>query len=186
MEYYAIYDMTTGAVQSRSCAPDGTVASMTLPAGLGVVVMPYNAFEGLAADDLGPLKAAVTSQVNGAAGEFRKRFITDIPGQDATYLAKEVEAKAWTADADATLFPYLSCEAEATGQPIADVAALVLATAEQWRALDPRIEGQRRGATVAISAATNMAAIVMAANVDWDALLAPPAAPQATAEPQAD
>ena len=177
MEYYAIFDRATGAIQSRSVVPDGTAAQLELTADLGVIVMDYAAFVGVAADDLGPLKTAVIAQVNTGAGDFRKQFITDIPGQQATYLAKETEARAWTSGADATAFPYLSGEASATGSTLDAVAALVLATAEQWRALDPKIEGRRRGATVAIDAATNIAAIVAGASVDWAGLLAPPAVP---------
>lgn len=121
--------------------------------------------------NLADLKKALTTQVNTAAGAFRLNFITDIPGQQATYLAKEAEAKRWTEDAGQGDFPYLSAESAATGTSMAAVAALVLATAEQWRALDPRIEGARRGATCGIDAAETAAEARAAAVVDWPALL---------------
>lgn len=120
--------------------------------------------------DLAALRAQMINKVNGEAGAFRRRFITDISGQQATYLAKEAEALAWTAEGDPADFPYLAAEAGATGQVIGEIAALVLATAALWRGLDPQIEGLRRGAIVAIGAAANAAAIGAAAAIDWDAL----------------
>lgn len=123
--------------------------------------------------DLGQLRANLIRQVNTAAGAFRSQFITDIPGQQATYLAKEKEARDWAPGSAVAAFPYLACEAAATGSSIADVVTLVLATATQWRGLDPRIEGARRGASVAIGAATTPEAAAAAAIVDWAALLVP-------------
>lgn len=122
--------------------------------------------------DLDRLRADAIRAVNDGAGAFRRLFITDITGQQATYLAKEAEARAWAPGADPTYFPYLTQEAAATGQSVADVVALVLATAAQWRALDPRIEGRRRGASVAIAEAADAEAIAAAGVVEWTALLA--------------
>jgi hypothetical protein len=184
IEYYAVYDITTGAVQWKTRGPLGSAAIERVEPGMAVIEMPYAAFVAIP-DDLSPLKSAVISLVNVAAGDFRKRYITDIPGQQDTYIAKEAEARAWTSGADTSQFPYLACEAAATNMTVDAVAALVLATAEAWRALDPKIEGRRRGATVAIDAATNIAEIVQAANVDWTALVAPPA-PEPTPEPASD
>lgn len=127
------------------------------------VTTPYN---------LDQLRAQMLERVNAEAGEFRRRFITDIPGQQATYLAKEQEAAAWTPSSDPAGFPYLVNEAAATGVSVADIAALVLQTASAWRALDPKIEGRRRGAAVAIAAAADAEAIMAAAAVNWESLLA--------------
>lgn len=122
--------------------------------------------------DLDDLRADMANRANQDAGAFRRRFITDIPGQQATYLAKEVEAKAWAPGADDAGFPYLATEAAETGRTIAEIVALVLATATVWRALDAKIEGKRRGAAVAIAAAETADEIIAAAAVNWDALLA--------------
>ncbi|WP_294390465.1 hypothetical protein [uncultured Sphingomonas sp.] len=122
--------------------------------------------------DLAAWKASQTGQVNAAAGALRRRFITDITGQQATYLAKETEAEAWVEGADPADFPYLACEAAAIGQTIGEVAALCLATSGQWRLLDPKIEGARRGAAVAIDAADTHEAALAAAQVDWDTVIA--------------
>jgi hypothetical protein len=121
---------------------------------------------------LASLRAAAVAEVNQGAGAFRQRFITDIPGQQATYLGKEQEALAWTEGANPDDFPYLANEAAATGQEIGDVVALILATATTWRALDAKVEGKRRGAAVAIAAAETEEDVNTAKAVDWDALLA--------------
>lgn len=122
--------------------------------------------------DLADLRSTQIARVNEGAGAFRRRFITDVSGQQATYLDKEVEAKAWALGADAADFPYLAAEADASGVPIADIAALVLATAATWRALNAKIEGRRRGAIVAIEdEGATAEAIIAAAAIDWDALL---------------
>lgn len=122
--------------------------------------------------DIETFRARQLAAMNVSAGAFRARFITDIPGQQATYLAKEAEAKAWAEGADPADFPYLAHEAAASGKTIAEIVALVLATADAWRAMDPKIEGRRRGACVAIAAAETPEDIILAATVDWGAALA--------------
>lgn len=131
-----------------------------------------NAQPAAIAHRLATMRAAAVAEVNQGAGAFRQRFITDIPGQQATYLGKEQEALAWTEQSDPAAFPYLFNEATESGVAMADIVTLVLATAAQWRALDAKIEGKRRGAAVAIAAAATAAEITEAAQVDWEALLA--------------
>lgn len=112
-------------------------------------------------------------QIDAAAGAFRTRFITDVPGQQQTYAEKEAEARAWTSEADPADFPFLTAEAAARGVPIADVVALVIGTANAWRVLGAAIEGTRMGAKAGVTAArqaNDWAAMEMAATVDWEAL----------------
>lgn len=113
------------------------------------------------------------ARISAEAGEVRRRFITDVPGQMGTYLVKEAQARAWvaTASPDPAEHPHLALEAEATGMSVADVAALVIATADHWRLLDARIEAARRGAIVAVQAAETPEAKLAAAEVDWAAVL---------------
>ena len=175
IEYYLLYDVVTGDVRVRGAGSPGTAAAQQPSEGMAVLVVPFEAVSG-AELDLEPIREGLIGLVNHNAGQFRLRFITDVPGQGESYLTKEEEAKAWTADADPAGFPFLMAEAQYTSMAIADIAALVLATAAAWRALAAKIEGRRRGAMVELAAATNIAAMVRASTVDWAALAAPTAA----------
>ena len=115
-------------------------------------------------------------QIDAEAGAFRSRFITDVPGQQQTYAEKEAEARVWRPEAEPGDFPFLTAEASARGVPIADVVALIIATADAWRLLGAAIEGARMGAKAGVSAArqaSDWAGMDAAATVDWEALLAP-------------
>lgn len=121
--------------------------------------------------DVAILKSVLLQRVDAEAGAFRSRFITVSPGQEATYLRKEDEARRYAASGGAGSYPFLSAEATATGATLAAVATLVLETADQWVPLGAAIEGRRRAAKLAIEAATTIPAVIAAATVDWDALL---------------
>jgi hypothetical protein len=109
--------------------------------------------------DLAPMKRALTDAVNVRAEAVRCLFLTPGSGQAITYARKEAEARAWTAEADAGAFPFLSAEAIATGATLADTAALVLAQANAWVSIGAAIEGNRRGHVVAIDAAPDVASL---------------------------
>jgi hypothetical protein len=109
--------------------------------------------------DLGPMKRALTDAVNSRAEAVRCLFLTPGSGQAITYARKEAEARAWTPEADAAAFPFLSAEATATGATLADTAALVLAQANAWVSIGAAIEGNRRGLVVAIDAAPDVASL---------------------------
>lgn len=115
------------------------------------------------------LKEEKIAAVNKAAGASRAKYMTVIPGQEATYLMKEAEAKAWVAATSpvATDYPILNAEATACNMTMADTVTLVLTTAAQFRALAAHIEGLRRGAIVAIEGATTTQAVLAAAEVTW-------------------
>ena len=130
----------------------------------------YRGFGYVPVIDLTDLRAEAVARVNAEAGAFRRRFITDIPGQIGTYLAKEAEAKAYATDQGADC-PYLESEARATNRPVGDVATEVSQTAARWRKLDAAIEGARRGAVLAIEGALTADRISAAGFVDWEALL---------------
>ncbi|WP_242183066.1 hypothetical protein [Sphingomonas sp. CARO-RG-8B-R24-01] len=173
-EYYVVYDTTTGEVRLRGSGSTGAAANQAVPSGAAVLQVPFEALSG--ADlNLEPIREGLIGMVNNDAGQFRLRFITDVAGQQATYLSKEEEAKAWTPQANLSDFPFLAAEAEYTGMAIADIVTLVLATAAAWRGLAAKIEGRRRGAMVELAAAANVAALVRAATVDWASLVAPAA-----------
>lgn len=132
-----------------------------------------HSFDGTAfVADWSRVDAKLHRQIDAGAEALRAPLISNIAGQQMTYLNKEREADAWTVSSNPLNFPYLNEEATRKGQPIATVAAMVKATAAQWRAIDARIEGARTAAKDAVTAASDMAGKEAAANVDWQGLLA--------------
>ncbi|MEX2480188.1 MAG: hypothetical protein WD928_04935 [Gammaproteobacteria bacterium] len=117
-------------------------------------------------------KAAMLARVDAEAEAFRHRFITPGAGQAMVYLVKEAEARALQANPSAVV-PHVAAEASARGIPAADVAQLVIDTADNWRGLSAAIEGQRQGAKIAIEAAATIADVRAAADVDWESLVQP-------------
>lgn len=102
--------------------------------------------------DLPTVKARAIDAVNTRAGNSRLKFMTSIPGQESTYQFKQQEMERYYAatDPQPADYPFLAAEAAATGQNLAELAALVKATWEQWQPLAVHIEATRRGAIVAI------------------------------------
>lgn len=123
-------------------------------------------------EDFAELDTALLAKIDREAGAFRSRFITAIPGQETTYRLKEEEALAWNEGvSDPADFPYLREEATAKGIAIATLVTVVLTTAAQWRALNPKIEAARTASKDEVLAAGTVAAKEAAATVDWGALL---------------
>ncbi|MDR3436452.1 hypothetical protein [Telmatospirillum sp.] len=108
---------------------------------------------------LADIQTWATSLANSAAGQARTQFLTEVPGQDVTYYIKGLEAATYKSGQAAGTYPYLEAEASQTGQTLDVVAASVSATATEWNALSPVIEGIRRGLVVSIAAATTIDAI---------------------------
>lgn len=114
--------------------------------------------------EVGAMRARAVARINAACGAARLRFITEIPGQQMTYLAKEEEARRYKAEivppADLSDYPFLAAEMAATGEEDADAAAdIIIAEADAWRVVGPQIEQLRRWTTVQIAAATTAAGI---------------------------
>lgn len=121
--------------------------------------------------DAAVLDADLHSKIDREAGAFRCRFITDVPGQQATYLDKERQARDLLADPEGGPFPRIAAEAQVRGIDQVEMALIIVATADQWRAIDTAIEAARIGAKLAVSAATARPAKEAAATVDWEAIL---------------
>ncbi|WP_395459836.1 hypothetical protein ACHMW5_35785 (plasmid) [Azospirillum melinis] len=119
--------------------------------------------------DLAAAQTEAVDQVNREAGEARARFITVTIGQEGTYIDKGNEATAFLADEAPTAakYPYLYAEADATGQPVESIAALVNQTALAWRPLNARIEGLRQGALKAVKDAGTPAAVAAVFPIAW-------------------
>jgi hypothetical protein len=123
--------------------------------------------------DAATVKADAIALVNTRAGDCRARYLTTVPGQAETYLLKADELRAYDAAIAAgapivpAAYPILSTEALATGATLDATATLVRETRAQWVQLAAAVEGMRRGAIVAIEAATTEAAAWAAVPEVW-------------------
>ena len=141
-EYFVICDMVTGAYRWGIGNP-GDALLQALPEGYAVLVVPEAAYPAL---DLDIIRPDILAAVDFGAGATRSQFITVVPGQEATYLRKEQEARGWATGDDPATVPFLDAEATATGVSIDTLAATVIATADAWIVVGAKIEGARMGA----------------------------------------
>lgn len=86
-------------------------------------------------------------RINTAAGIVRRRYVTDIPGQEALYMMKEAEARAWvaSADPDPALFPLIEAEIGITGTDAGQVAQVYLNLAGIYVQAAAQLETARLG-----------------------------------------
>lgn len=174
MTTWFVCDRNSGAIVTGGASPTEADAQMRpLAESEQLYVVPDgavgNAFS--STPDFTALKTHLRAAVDAAAGAFRTRFITDVPGQAQTYERKEAEARAWTDGADAAQFPFMSTEAMVRSIPIAQVRAEIMAQVNALTPLAALIEAHRVVAKQAIDAATTLPAIIAAAEVDWEGLL---------------
>lgn len=111
--------------------------------------------------ELAPARAAAIAAVNAAIGIARSRWITDAPGQEMIYLAKEAEARAWLADPvpDPEDYPLLVAEIGVTAPTAWELAQLWLNMAALWRGVAAQLEALRLTTIGAIEAAEDAAAV---------------------------
>jgi hypothetical protein len=111
-----------------------------------------------AATELAAAKASARTKLAEAVAATRAALITDLPGQDMIYLAKEAEARAWTADPtpDPAAYPLLSAEIGITAPDAASLAQIWLNLAALWRSAAADLEALRLSASAAIDAATTV------------------------------
>ena len=112
------------------------------------------------------------NRVNQRAGESRARYLTDVPGQEITYMLKAAEDARYLVAAesgtpDALAYPMLNAEAVASQATMTDTVTLVATTAAQWKQLAAYIEGLRRGAIVAIERATTEDTVLACIPENW-------------------
>lgn len=116
---------------------------------------------------LAALKVTGCDAIDAAAGDARRRYITDIPGQDQTYEAKREQAASYAAavaiDPQAPVPSYIAAEAAALTQTPAAVAAAITAEADDWNeTINPAIEAARLGGKAAVNAAADASAVAAA------------------------
>lgn len=96
-------------------------------------------------------------QIDAAAGATRLKYITDVPGQQATYLTKESQARAYLAAPTGPVPPYVQAEADVMSSTAQEAAEYIVETATLWsEVVGPTIEKERRRGKVAVSAATTI------------------------------
>lgn len=106
-------------------------------------------------ETLAEIKQQALTDIDAVAGNTRLRYITDVPGQQAVYLIKLEQAKAYLQDVNATV-PYIVAEAEVLNVSLAIAAQQIVDRANIWNnVVGPQIEGIRRKNKLAIEAATN-------------------------------
>jgi hypothetical protein len=111
--------------------------------------------------DLDTLKKRGIARVNAVAGEVRKLYVTQIPGQEMLYIAKEAEAKSYLNDPapDMSNYPLISAEVGKTAPDAVGVAYTYATLAVQWRQIAAALESIRLGAIYAIEEADSVAEI---------------------------
>lgn len=98
------------------------------------------------------VKAQAMARIDAAAGAARLRYITEVPGQQATYLDKAAEARDYAAAGYAGEVPPL-VQAEVSAYADAgeivtaqEAAESILATSSYWRStVNPQVERLRLG-----------------------------------------
>ncbi|PWE28905.1 hypothetical protein C4N9_08770 [Pararhodobacter marinus] len=120
--------------------------------------------EQIAATALAEAKAAARATLNAWMTEARRAAITDLPGQDLIYQAKEAEARAYVADPSPDLadYPLLSAEIGITAPDAAALASLWISLSADWRATAATLEALRMTTGAAIDTATTKTEIAAA------------------------
>jgi hypothetical protein len=103
------------------------------------------------------------AKVDRAAGEARLRYITSIPGQDATYTSKLADAQRYlaTSPEPETLdaFPWLAGEVHTYGLPPLESAQNIVDISAAWTEIGVHIEELRLSAKAAIRSSLAIAAM---------------------------
>lgn len=106
-------------------------------------------------------QARAQAQVDDAAGRARLRYITDVPGQQATYQRKEQQAREWTEAGYPEPAPsFIAAEAEALDTTPQAIAVQVITLADFWAySKGPEIEAARIKWKAAVRSATTLEAV---------------------------
>jgi len=118
-------------------------------------------------EDLPLLKLRACRAIDMAAGAARLSYITDVPGQQAVYMAKLDQARAHLAalevDPGAPPPPYVLAEMSVTGLDHVAACQDIVATGTAWNeVLGPAIEQARRAGKIAVAAAETPEAVQLA------------------------
>ena len=97
---------------------------------------------------LDELKAQAKIEIDNQAGVTRSKYITVAPGQEATYISKEQQARAYKAagyPASTADYPYIAAEVAANEGDLTatEAADQIIAKADEWAVLGAIIEQTR-------------------------------------------
>lgn len=106
---------------------------------------------------LAEARVAAMDRLTGTIATARVQLITDLPGQDMIYLAKEAEARAWVnaVAPDLADYPLLAAEIGITAPNADQLAQLWLNMAALWRAAAAQLEALRLSTQAAIASAAS-------------------------------
>lgn len=110
------------------------------------------------AQTLAAARVEAIAQINAKASIVRRRFVTDIPGQEALYLLKEQEARDWIAEVERD-FPLIMAEVGITGETPDQVAQVYLNLGAIFLQAAAALEQARLGKIAAIEAADSVETI---------------------------
>lgn len=113
--------------------------------------------------------------IDDAAGAARARYITISPGQEATYIAKEVECRAYAAagyPSNTASMEYLWVKAEASALGVTNTVAAdtIITQANQWVYVGSTIEKVRRTGKLSVGAKLSKAEVEAQATATITAL----------------
>ena len=112
-------------------------------------------------------REAIKAEIDRQAEEVRLQFVTPGAGQALVYQQKLYEAQTLEPPFDPEDYPMLAAELGITGETLEEVAGVVLAIANQWKAMAAAIETARLGAKKAVDDATTLEELDAAASVTW-------------------
>lgn len=114
-------------------------------------------------------RTSAQTAIDAEAGAARSRYITVAPGQEATYMLKEAQARAYAAAGypSATVADYPMVEAESqalhgaapTAAQIKSAADSIIAQADAWIAKAAQIERARIAGKRAVGAAVDVTGV---------------------------
>lgn len=113
------------------------------------------------AQTLAAARVEAIAQINAKASIVRRRFVTDIPGQEALYLLKEQEARDWIAEVERD-FPLIMAEVGLTGDTPDQVAQVYLNLGAIYLQAAAVLEQARLGQIAAVEVAASKSEIELA------------------------
>lgn len=125
-------------------------------------------FDAAHSSSLMQVQTSSYAAIDAQAGLTRTKYITNAPGQDATYQSKAADAAAYIAAgypiANIVNYPWVQAEAKAINGATPTTAQYkaaadgIIATQSQWAILGASIEQQRRAGKIAVTNATTATA----------------------------
>jgi hypothetical protein len=170
-DYAIIYDTTTGTQIGNYMGPDGTTAIQTLPPGATYMLVPVDLW--VTPVSIPAVQAHICTQIDAGADTAASSLITLSPRRVQTAIAIKEECDTYVAGTSTdSKFPFLSALATANGTTLAQEQTTFLT---EYAAMVPPgalINATAEAAKRKVSAATNLAEIAQASQINWPAVMA--------------